>query len=158
MIDVDHLNYLRPINFLLRVDSSEFSDVFYYCQSINLPGLTVGPVGNIRHSRAKVAIAGDNVEFEPFTAEFLIDEKMANYRAMYNWLINQVQSEDVFNRDMTLFIQNSDNNIENRIRFINALPTNLTPLDFSLKEQAVRYLTASVTFYFDYYEIESGSS
>lgn len=158
MISVDNITFLRPINFILRVDSAEFADVFFYCQSATLPGLTVGPASNVRVGKAKVSLAGDAVEYDPLVVTFLVDENMRNFVSIHNWIFNQINSEEYFNKDMTLFIQDSNNNISNTIKYFGALPFNLTPLEFDLKNTTIQYMTASISFSFDYYEIYTGGN
>ena len=151
--ELDNINFLRPSDFLLRVDNQNFKKVDYYCQSVNLPGVSVGPVGNARVARAKIALEGDSIEVEQLSATFKVDADMLNYVKMYEWLLNQVNTPDILQRDLTLFIYNSNNVVSNQIKFINAVPVSLTPLEFDLKQPANEYLSATATFALDYYEI-----
>ena len=152
-ITVDNINFLRPSDFILRIDSAEFAKMTYNCQAVSLPGLTVGPVSNIRHPKAKVAIAGDSAEFDQLSVTFKIDEEMLNYQALLKWLLDQVNTDDMLNKDLTLFIYNSNNQTNRQIKFFNVIPTNLTPLEFDLKMNATDYLSATVSFAIDYFEI-----
>jgi hypothetical protein len=56
------------------------------------------------------------------------------------------------NRDLTLVIYNSSNNVVKEIQFVDAHPTSLSSLPFEVTNEAVNYLTAVVEFNYSYYK------
>ena len=168
-------NYLKPNGF--RVVFGRLQNVEYFCQSINLPKMTLGaamqptPFVNIPHT-------GDKMEYDPFTIMFKVDEDMANYLEIYNWMVGLgfpkshdqyaqllkdpasrfSQSEKMLETnlysDCSLFILNNNNEPFIEVRFYDAFPVSMEGLDFDLRVPTIDYFTGIATFNYKFYEIK----
>jgi len=80
----DMLDFLRPNGFYFLVQN--LPQVTYFCQAANIPGINLGyaiqptPFINIPKP-------GEKIDFGELTIKFLIQETMANYIELYNWII-----------------------------------------------------------------------
>jgi len=85
----DMLDFLRPNGFYFLVQN--LPQVTYFCQAANIPGINLGyaiqptPFINIPKP-------GEKIDFGELTIKFLIQETMANYIELYNWIIALVIS------------------------------------------------------------------
>lgn len=79
----DQLNYLRPNGFRFIIQS--LPKVTYFCQAANIPSINLGfavqPTSLINIPRP-----GEKIDFGELTVRFLIQEDMANYIELYNWI------------------------------------------------------------------------
>jgi hypothetical protein len=145
-------NYLNPTSFVLSLDSTTYPAAEFTVQTMILPDVTSdGAVFNTP-SRS-IAVHADKIVYGQFDCSFLIDEDLINYKEIYDWLYQQVDSDGSHTRDLTLSILSSANNVTKQIRFIDAFPTNLSALPFDITMVDVEYLTAVVTFNYSYFEI-----
>lgn len=117
-------------------------------------------------------IAGDMLEYSPLTVQFLVDQKMENYRAIHNWLTglgfpedhsqysemlekSVVQSKSSLARsfsDGTLGILDNTGSTIQTIQFVDLFPESLESLTFTSTSQDVQYLVGSATFRYSYYK------
>lgn len=80
----EELDYLSPNGFRFMIQS--LPRVTYFCQSANIPSMNLGfavqptPLVNIPKP-------GEKIDFGDLTIKFLIQEDMANYIELYNWVI-----------------------------------------------------------------------
>jgi len=147
-------NYLNPTSFVLQLDTVVYPTAEFTVQTMVLPdvGVTGAPLATPSRN---IAIASDKIEYGPFECSFLVDEDLINYKEIYDWLYNQVDTNNSADnvRDITLNIMSSANNITKQIRFIDAYPTVLSSLPFDITTTDVEYLTAVVSFNYSYFEI-----
>jgi len=97
----DELDYLRPNGFRFLIQS--LPKVTYFCQAANIPSMTLGfavqptPLVNIPKP-------GEKIDFGDLIIRFMIQEDMANYIELYNWMVglgfpeNHNQFRDRFNQ------------------------------------------------------------
>lgn len=151
----NNLNYLAPLFFRMTLDKLKFPNVEYTVQTVVLPDVTVQPAQYATPQR-RLPVAGDKAEFGELQISFLIDEDMKNYQEIYDWMIAEVVNEDPGNRkerDLTLSILSSHNNVNREIQFIDAFPTSLSSLPFDITITDTQYLTAIVGFSFAYFKM-----
>ena len=78
------LDYLRPNGFKFQIHN--IPNVSYFCQAANIPEINLpnaiqpNPLVDIPHP-------GEKLEFGQLIIRFLIQEDMANYKELYDWLI-----------------------------------------------------------------------
>lgn len=161
-------NFLSPLGFRFAIKKTP--NVNFFVQAVNLPGIMLGET-QIPTPFSRVPVAGDHVTFGDVTVTFKVDEQMANYLEIYNWIINigfpdnfeQYQNVDpkttAFGEgiysDLSLTILSSSNNPRHVITFENAFPIQLTDLAFDARMSDVEYLEASATFKFRKFSIET---
>ena len=79
-----NISYLSPIGF--RFVLSNFPEVNYFCQSANIPGISIGQI-DLPTPTSTGYMSGDEVSFEELTISFVIDENMKNWLSIYDWII-----------------------------------------------------------------------
>jgi len=138
----------------------------YFCQSINLPGVT--------SSEVEVATPFSNtyrhptkMSFEPLTVTALLDEDMRTWEETYKWLksLTRPSSYDEYTRkslsdttplyyDGYLTVNTNANNPNLRFKFHNCHPINIGSINFDTKTDADNIPTCDFTFRYDLFEVE----
>lgn len=153
---------LSPGNFKVTIDSSEFSNLQFFCTSANVPTLATSEVLQGFGNR-NAYFPGDTIEYGTFDITFIVDEEMKNYIEMQTWILKNADHniketkgtsfnhEEKF-KDITLSIQTNKNNINKQLKFIDAFPLSLGDLSFTTQDTAVEYITCQVTFRYNRFE------
>lgn len=162
------LDFLNPIRFSFSV--RRLTNVSFFVQRVNLPGIAV-PSPEFPNPLVPTHQTGDHVAFEPLSVTFLVDEDMANFREVFDWMVGQGYPTNSSQRaalesgdpriglgptsDATLTIMSSAQNPLLEIRFVDAHPIALS-LDtaFSTTSVDVEHATATVEFAYTYYTME----
>lgn len=150
-----NVNFLSPIGFQFGL--VKLPDIGFKTQRCNIPGISMGnPM--LETPFVGVPEPGDKIDFEPFMIDFMIDESMANYLSVWEWLIglgfpnNWEEFIDGPNRNLIhtsdgfLQILGSDNKIVKTVTFKDMFPINLTAVTFQSVDSDVNYLQATATF------------
>ena len=163
-----NVNPLSPNGF--RFIIQKLPDIEYFCQKVHVPGITFGAPMLATPFR-RVPIPGDELTYDNLTVQFLIDENMDNYIAVYNWIValgfpqNYQQYIDYVSANQslalgelatnysnaTLQILDNTNNPVKTVNFNDILPVALETLEFDSTTEGVNYLVGSATFTFSYY-------
>jgi|TARA_R100000030_G_scaffold79048_2_gene61986 hypothetical protein len=152
-------NYLYQTFY--RFSIKRLPRINYFAQKVTLPEFaSVGAIQQptrfsaVNHPSTKVSFANLNLEF-------IIDEKLENWRELYNWMrtIYLVNSYDDFeDKDTTHFTEGSLHILNSamvptqEIRFHNLLPISLSGIEFDSTDPDLAPRTATATFAFDFYE------
>jgi hypothetical protein len=163
-----NINPLSPNGFLFNI--IKLPSLSFFCQSVNLPGITLGApeFGNPFNI---APIPGETLTYDQLTVQFLIDENMANYQAIYNWIValgfpesydqyvtfvdgdTNNYSELAKNySDATLQILTANNVTTRTVQFIDLFPTSLDSLQFAGTNNDVQYLIGNATFRYGFYK------
>jgi len=138
-------NFLSPNGFQLKIDSTRYPNLEYFCSGVTLPsiGLTevATPYGSINASEP-----GDRLAFGDLIIKFNITENMDNYIETYEWIRSLVVDDAAHKADATLSILSSHNNVTKEIKFDAIFPVDLSEITFSATETEVAYVEANVTF------------
>jgi len=164
-----NINPLSPNGFNFTV--LKLPSITFFCQQANLPGLTFGEPA-FANPFASVPLPGDHITYDTLNVNFLIDETMTNYKAIWNWIIalgfpqsydqyvsfvNSDQS-GVLNElaknysDATLEILGSSNKAVATVQFVDVFPASLDSIMFQSTNQDVPYLVGTATFRYSYYK------
>jgi len=172
------LDYLKPNGFRFQVHN--IPNVSYFCQSANIPDITLGEV-QTPTPLVDYFTPGEKVNFGVLNIRFLIQEDMTNYKELYNWLIglgnpekteqytNFIQSQNyrfpLANEraveqlapysDASLFVLDSNNNPQLRIVFEDSFPIALGGLDFDISSGSTEYFQGIASFRYRQYKIEN---
>ncbi|RPG29002.1 MAG: hypothetical protein CBB72_016405 [Muricauda sp. TMED12] len=151
-----NLNYLAPTSFRMTIDKLKFPNVEYSVQSVFIPDITV-PAAPLSTPQRRLGIVGDKIDYAPVTLTFLIDEDLKNYIEIHDWMLGTVNQKDTAEyrkeRDMTLSIISSHNNVTKQLQFVDAFPSSLSSLPFDVTITDITYLQAQVTFEYSYFKI-----
>jgi len=164
-----NINPLSPNGFLFTIQ--KLPELNFFAQSVNLPGITLGSpeYGNPFQVQP---IPGESLTYDQLTVQFLIDENMTNYQAIYNWIValgfpNDYEQYTTFvsedNRgitselatnysDATLQILSGNNQVVKTVQFVDLFPIALDSLQFAGTNTDVQYLIGNATFRYGYYK------
>lgn len=163
------INPLSPNGFLFSIQ--KLPEVSFFCQQVNLPDLTLGSP-EVATPFSTMVMAGDTLTFGTLNIQFLVDERMANYKAIHNWLIGlgfpqnydqyiNFQATDTrpmiselaknFS-DATLSILGPNNLAIQTVSFVDAVPISLDSMMFQSTSDDVQYLAGNATFRYSYYK------
>ena len=153
----DQDNFLAPNGFRLVVDNTVYADVQYKVQQVSIPSINVDATPSPYGGGTSYTI-GDRANYEPLELTFLVDENLKNYKEIHNWIMGALTNPDAAVdgkfKDITLMILSSHNNVIQEIQFIGAFPTGLSTLQFDSSASDIEYLTANVTFQYQYYKLK----
>ena len=163
-----NINPLSPNGFMFNIQ--KLPSLSFFCQSVNLPGITLGApeFGNPFNI---APIPGETLTYDQLTVQFLVDENMANYQAIYNWIIalgfpesyeqyTTFIDSDTTNyselatnySDATLQILTANNATAKTVQFIDLFPIGIDSLQFAGTNNDVQYLIGNATFRYGYYK------
>ena len=165
----ENINPLSPNGYMFSLE--KLPSLSFFCQEVTLPSLTL-PEATQLNPFTKISLAGDQLEFDSLRVQFLVDEKMENYKAIHYWLIslgfpeNHEQYKNYMetvsipglsevarsSSDATLTILGNTNNPVQTIQFNDCIPESLESLTFISTNQDVQYLIGSVTFKYTNYK------
>jgi hypothetical protein len=117
-------------------------------------------------------VPGETLTYDQLTVQFLVDESMTNYKAIYNWIValgfptnyseyitfindddRGITSELAKNfSDATLQILGPNNQAIQTVQFIDLFPVAIDSLMFQSTNQDVNYLVGNATFRYGYYK------
>lgn len=168
------LDYMRPNGFKFLVHN--IPNVSFFCQSANIPDVTLG-VATQATPLIDFPLPGEKITFGELNIRFLIQENMANYNEIYNWMrglgspesseeyTNYIQSQiyrfpgktvisatSALTSEASLFILNSNNIPFIKIVFQEVFPVALSGLDFDLGNS--EYFQGLASFRYRQYKIE----
>ncbi len=164
-----NINPLSPNGFMFSIQ--KLPELNFFAQTVNLPGITLGApeYGNPFQVQP---IPGESLTYDQLTVQFLIDETMTNYQAIYNWIValgfpNDYEQYTTFvsedNRgitselatnysDATLQILSGNNQVIKTVQFVDLFPIALDSLQFAGTNTDVQYLIGNATFRYGYYK------
>lgn len=171
----EKIDFLRPNGFQFLIQS--LPKVTYFCQSANIPEIRLG-VASQSTPLVDIPWPGEKLSFSELTIRFMIQEDLANYTELYNWLIGLGFPTDrsQFQRltegrsikfpevnykadggefsDATLIVLGSDNKAAAQINFYDCFPISLTGIEFDTASTNTQYFQASAVFKYRQYELE----
>ena len=144
-------NNLSAVSFKMAI--KRLPDVDYRVQNAMLPGLSLG-TAEVPSPFTKIPMPG-NITFDDLTVSFLVGESMKDWYSIYKWMIDLGQPEelgtfppnvaDAFTDISMVVLSNGSNPIID-VKFIDAFPVNLSPLQFDVTISGISYVHASATF------------
>jgi len=163
-------NLLQATKFLMTF--SRIPTTTYFCQTVNLPGISVGQA-QISFPSITAYSPGNQISYNNFNISFTIDEELLSWREIHKWMLSFAspkgteernrltaqQNQNTLNStnlkqysDGTLTILNALNNPVSKIQFYNMFPSSLSDLNFDTKLSADDIITGDATFYFESYD------
>lgn len=159
-----NFNFLKPVNFHVRIDRKRFKNLEFYANVVNHPGINVTtptlPVPRL----GNLSVPGDTLTVDELSIDVLIDEDMQSYIEMFNWLNTTVQTnykqklgnlDDNYipESDITISILTSHNNISKKVKYIDCVPTSVGSFTLQSNVTDAQPLIFPVTFRTSYFEI-----
>lgn len=168
---IQNKNFLSPIGF--KFNLSKAPKVDFFSTAANIPSIDLGVA--VQPSYLKdISIPGDKLVYNDLSLSFFVDENLENYLQIHNWMRalgypESVQEfQDLLNEDSentnnllqqfsdgTLLIFNSNFLPVVKVNFKDLFPTSLSQVEFDSQGVEVSYVTATVTFKYTIYDIQS---
>lgn len=164
----DNITPLSPNGFMFNI--TKLPNLSFFCQQVNIPGITLGDP-EFANPFATQPIPGEHLTYDQLTVQFLVDSDMANYKALYNWIIAlgfpqsyqqyiNFTGSDTLNyselatnySDATLQILAGNNQVSQTLQFIDMFPITIESLQFASTNTDVQYLVGQATFRYGYYK------
>jgi hypothetical protein len=150
-------NFLSPLGFKFSIKKTPH--VNYFVQNVNLPGVSLGSA-SIPTPFVKVPLAGDHIGYGDLQITFKVDEDMANYLEIFNWIktigfpdsYSQYNPAEVYS-DATLTVLSSAMNPKFDITFVDLYPMDLGGFMFNSTAADVDYIETVATFRFRTFNI-----
>lgn len=164
-----NLNYFIPTGFRFMIDN--IPHVNFFCQSANLPGVSMG-TAIVPTPFRDYPIAGDKAQFNELRIRFVVDEELRNWLEIYNWIIGLTFPNDFSQyakliegsssytqwgdrySDGNLFVLTSNKNVQYVAKFTNMFPIDLTDIDMDAAVSDTDAVVADATFAYTTYNIE----
>jgi len=155
-------NYLATNFFQLVIERTPVMS--YFCQSVNLPSLTIPPVEvPVAQFGVPLRTPIGRYSYENMSVSFLVDEEMKNWLEIYNWMYSVSTPEevpgtytehtDIFS-DAKLLIKNSKYNTIKVVTIKDIFPVGISGIQFSSVVVDTEPVIATATFAFTSYIIE----
>ena len=173
----ENRNLLSPNGFVFTINKMRSVD--FFCQSASIPAMTMDSA--LQPTRFnKIYQPGDEIQYEPLSLRFLVDENMKNYYQVHDWMRtigtpkssrefwmerNGLQSQnsrgdegaflgdnDNWTSDCSLFILSSNYQPVAEFVFRGAFPISLSTLAFDTAVQDVQYFTAETFLRYNYFD------
>jgi len=176
----NNINPLSPTGFRLAI--TKLPEISFFCQAVTLPSMSLENV-NVGTPFSVNKVPGELLNFADLTVNFIIDEDMKNYIALWNWLAglgfpqNYLQYQNLVTTaansttstttpaipafgtlqgnysDGSLVILGSNNMPVKTISFVDIHPISLGTIEFQSNVDDVQYLTGTASFGYTYYTI-----
>lgn len=152
---IQQLTYVNPAGFRLLLDTKKYPNAQYTIQTAALPDISIN-AAPLNTPQRNIGLAADKIDYGIFDLTFLVDEQLINYKEIHDWMLGIVTQEDNKStrkeRDLTLQVLSSSNNVVQQIRFVDAYPINLSSLPYDTTVTDVQYLIAAVSFQYSYFK------
>ncbi len=151
-------NFLSPVGF--QFDLELFSGVDFFCQSVNLPDISM-PVAEIPNKFRSIPLPGSGgVQFGDLNVQFLIDEDLKNYMSIQNWIRDFGLTEGhASGLDKTsrgrIQVLTSNFNGNFYVNFEELFPIALTGVNFDATPSDIDYVTATAVFKYTRYNVQT---
>lgn len=144
-------NLLSLTGFKLQIHNVDFKHTQYFALAASFPSVSLPEVTTGFRNRQGF-VSGDKLAYDPLNIRIAVDENLNSYNEIFNWLVFNTRNDDLKTYDMTLNFLTNHNNIARKVRFVNAFPTNLGGIEFSVQQSDVEYAAVDATFRYDYFE------
>jgi hypothetical protein len=170
----NNLNPLSPNGFNFSI--TKLPNVSFFCQRVLIPSISLTSIDRPTPF-INTPIPGEIMSFSELNIQFLIDDKMENYRAIYNWIVALAYPEDndqykkfvnsqgatVYSElarnysDATVAVLDAQNNPTMGFTFYDMFPTSLDPIQLESTAMDVNYVIGSATFKYSYFTLNNNT-
>ena len=162
-----NINPVASSGFMFSI--KKIPEVSFFCQEVNIPAITL-PSIDYQTPLSVISVAGDVLQFDDLVIQFIVDENMANYKAIVDWMIGLgfpsnhtqyktfIDQQPEYNRiskessSATLQVLGSNNAPVKTINFIDIIPTSIGAISFESTVTDVNYIMGTAVFKISRYE------
>jgi len=159
-----NLNAIQSVHFKFQIKRSP--EIEYFIQKAPIPGMALG-YEMVPNPFVFIPKPGDHLDFNELDIVFRVDEELANYLCIHNWMralgkpenfkeyakieaVPMWTGEGIYS-DLSLSLLSAKQNAIFECVFEDAFPVGLSNLDFDTTQSDLTYLKASARFmYRDY--------
>ena len=163
-------NLLSESAFSLAI--SHIPNTIFHLQTALLPGVTGTPI-IVNTPLSPISVPGDDLTYNQLQINFMVDEELANWQEIYNWMKNLYTSQKTSDfttikadpklgpnlgggvSDATLTLRTNKQNPNIRIKFHELFPVQLGDLEFNAASDDAINLTCTAAFAYSTYNIVS---
>ncbi len=148
-------NFLSPVGFTLKINSTRYANLEYFCSTVSIPTLNMAGA-DVPYQGINFTTTGERITFGELSITANVTEDFDNYIETFNWMHTLANSrgkaaEDA-KEDATLMVYTSHNNISKQIRFKGIFPTSISELAFDTKTESLEYVQMTVGFSYTNFE------
>ena len=81
-----NINYLQSTQFKVIIDRKQFANLEFFAQGFQHPGVTITSAPLAYKRISTVGLPGDTLTIDELQFEVIVDENMASYTEMYDWV------------------------------------------------------------------------
>lgn len=148
-------NFAQPTNFVCGSNALNLTSI--YCQSINIPGITMNHAYLGTGFGSALNVTGDNIIFNTLNLSFLLDENYDIYFEFLEKLNKNISSTNgtFATQEFDFFIDVSNNkgNHVFKINLFNCRLNSISDIDLDTHSEETA-MTFQVEFLYDHYEFE----
>ena len=86
----ENYNILSPISYRLVIE--RFPLLTFWCQTVNIPGISTDP-GIQSTPYREIPTIGEKIEFETLDVTMIVDEDLANFKEIMDWMTGNAPIE-----------------------------------------------------------------
>ena len=159
-------NFLSPLNFKFQIKKAPH--VNFFIQKVNVPAINLNPA-IFPTPFSNVPLPGEHIAYGQLDISFKVDEDLQNYLEIHNWLkaLGKPETFDQYRQisekkswtgdgiysDISVMILSSTHAANYEVVYIDAHPILLSGLEFNTTDPDVKYIEASASFKYNYYDI-----
>ena len=159
-------NFLSPLGFRMQI--KRMPNVVFFLQKASLPGISL-QTSDIPNPFVPIPNPATCIQFEEFDIEFIVDEDLANYREIQDWMRgigspadfdgygdiskNPLYTGESIKSDITFTILNSLKQPNVEIVMQDAFPIAIGKLNFITTAESVQFVTCQARFKYLLYNI-----
>ena len=162
-------NFLSPLGF--RFFIKKLPNVNFFVQKVNVPGISIAQSPSMPTPFTKIPYAGDHLEFDELQITYTVDEDLANYLEIHNWIKglsfpeNFSQYADLAKKpkvtgeglrsDASLIITTNGKSPNFECVFEDVFPISISNMNFETTDDSVNYIEATATFLYTQFKISA---
>ncbi len=156
--EINNLDYLTNTRATLQIHGLD--DVSFCATEWNLPGISLPNTFQPTPFR-DIPIYGDKLEWQSLTVDFIVTSRLENWNAIFQWMVGlskPTEFPEFCNKkfettDATLHLYTGKQNKFGEVVFTNLVPTSLSGLMFSSRDNNITEILSSATFEYQHYKI-----
>jgi len=158
--------YDRSLQPLFKMTFDKIRNVTFTSYSVSLPPVSLNSVVHPTPFRDR-PIPGDKLNFETLTLNYIVQENLANYKELLNWMsglgrttdteaykLYKNQNQNQYSDGQLTILSNKYNPIV-KVTFVDCWPTSLGALSYDAQATDATVVTSDVTFNYSHFTIES---
>ena len=162
-----NINFLSPLGFRFKLKRAP--NLNFFVTNVNIPLITLNTV-EVPTPFKTINIPGSKLEYGDLDLTFMLDEDMATYFEIYNWLIAigfperfeqykglkeaQKGTPNQLLSDATLTIMTSDMVPNIEVTFEDLFPTGINDINFTTSDNDVNYISATASFKYKIFHVK----